>query len=166
MDFSYLLELAKDNDQNNKKEISKSRFSTKVSAAKKLDRPSPKVGAIKALLEKKEEKKRKENEEFKKKRDNLLALRAQDRKANKRVNAMINRTKGACKAVLDDAKDITTARGEEQCDEDDYGYESAMSQQIFSKLADRYANMPEDDKLKFVKRSKGSIDDLKSNLIA
>lgn len=35
---------------------------------------------------------------------NLLALRAQDRKANKRVNAMINRTKGACKAVLDDAK--------------------------------------------------------------
>lgn len=36
-----------------------------------------------------------------------------------------------------------------------------MSQQIFSKLADRYANMPEDDKLKFVKRSKGSIDDIK-----
>lgn len=62
-------------------------------------------------------------------------------------------------------QDITTARGEEQCDEDDYGYESAMSQQIFSKLADRYANMPEDDKLKFVKRSKGSIDDIKVRLL-
>lgn len=35
---------------------------------------------------------------------NLLALRAQDRKSNKRVRAMINMNKGASKAVLDDAK--------------------------------------------------------------
>lgn len=59
-------------------------------------------------------------------------------------------------------QDITTAKGEEQCDEDDYGYESAMSQHIFSKLANQYANMPEDDKLKFVKSSsKSSINDIK-----
>ena len=59
-------------------------------------------------------------------------------------------------------QDITTAHGEEQCDEDDYGYESNMSQQIFSKLANRYANLPEDDKLKFVRNNKkGTIDDIK-----
>lgn len=60
------------------------------------------------------------------------------------------------------SQDITTAKGEEQCDEDDYGYESNMSQQIFSKLANQYANMPEDDKLKFVHNNKkGTIDDIK-----
>lgn len=58
-------------------------------------------------------------------------------------------------------QDITTAKGEEQCDEDDYGYESNMSQQIFNKLANRYATMPEDDKLKFVHSKKGNIDDIK-----
>lgn len=59
-------------------------------------------------------------------------------------------------------QDITTAKGEEQCDEDDYGYESTMSQHIFEKLANRYANMPEDDKLRFKKNSsKGNIDDIK-----
>lgn len=35
---------------------------------------------------------------------NLLALRAQDKKSNKRVKAMINMSKGASKAVLEDAK--------------------------------------------------------------
>ncbi|XP_071542189.1 protein SPT2 homolog [Panulirus ornatus] len=166
MDFSYLLELAKSNDKSNKKEAAVSRFSTKVSKPKKVERPSPKLSAIQAVLNKKEEDKLKENEDARRKKENLLALRAQDKKSNKRVKAMINRNKGASKAVLDDAKDITTAKGEEQCDEDDYGYESAMSQHIFSKLANQYANMPEDDKLKFVKSSsKSSIDDIKNRVI-
>ena len=40
-----------------------------------------------------------------------------------------------------------------------------MSQQIFSKLADRYANMPEDDKLRFVKSNKkANIDDIKVSM--
>ncbi|XP_068225805.1 protein SPT2 homolog [Palaemon carinicauda] len=166
MDFSYLLELAKENDKNNKHEAKVPKFSTKISGAKKVQKAAPNVNAIKALLEKKDENKAKADEEFKKKRANLLALRAQDRKANQRVSAMINRTKGASKAVLEDAKDLTTARGEEQCDEDDYGYESAMSQQIFSKLADQYARMPDDDKMKFVKTGKKtSIDDIKNRVI-
>ncbi|XP_064091728.1 protein SPT2 homolog [Macrobrachium nipponense] len=166
MDFSYLLELAKDNDKKNKHEAAVPKFSTKLSGPKKLQKTAPNVNAIKALLDKKDEDKAKAQEEFRKKRANLLALRAQDRKANARVSAMINRTKGANKSVLEDAKDLTTARGEEQCDEDDYGYESAMSQQIFSKLADQYAKMPEDDKLKFVKSGKKtSIDDIKNRVI-
>lgn len=36
-----------------------------------------------------------------------------------------------------------------------------MSQQIFNKLANRYAHMPEDEKLKFVHSKKGNIDDIK-----
>ncbi|KAK7070530.1 Protein SPT2 [Halocaridina rubra] len=104
MDFSYLLELAKQNETSNKNEASKSRFSTNVSAAKKLRKSAPNVQAIKALLGKKEDDKAKAAQEFKKKRDNLLALRAQDKKSNRRVNAMINRTKGASKSVLEDAK--------------------------------------------------------------
>nr|XP_045591988.1 protein SPT2 homolog [Procambarus clarkii] len=166
MDFSYLLELAKDNDKFNKKEAAVSRFSTKVSRPKKVERAAPKLEAIQAVLSRKEELKQKENEEARRKKENLLALRAQDRKSNQRVKAMINRNKGASKSVLDDAKDITTAKGEEQCDEDDYGYESTMSQTIFSKLANQYANMPEDDKLRFVKAStKSSIADIKSRVI-
>lgn len=63
-------------------------------------------------------------------------------------------------------QDITTAKGEEQCDEDDYGYESNMSQQIFSKLANQYASMPEDEKLKFVRSNKkGTIDDIKVSIV-
>lgn len=63
-------------------------------------------------------------------------------------------------------QDLTTAKGEEQCDEDDYGYESNMSQQIFSKLANQYANMPEDEKLKFKKNNKkGTIDDIKVSAV-
>lgn len=166
MDFSYLLELAKTNDQVNKKEASVSRFSTKLSRPKKEARPGPKVEAVKAVIDKMVMDKHKENEEARKKKENLLKLRAQDRKSNKRIKAMINMSKGASKSVLDDAKDITTAHGEEQCDEDDYGYESNMSQQIFSKLANRYASMPEDEKLKFVRNSKkGTIDDIKSRVI-
>ncbi|KAK8738597.1 hypothetical protein OTU49_003957 [Cherax quadricarinatus] len=166
MDFSYLLELAKDNDKFNKQEALVSRFSTKVSRPKKVERPAPKLEAIKAVLSRKEELKLKENEEARRKKENLLALRAQDRKSNQRVKAMINRNKGASKSVLEDAKDITTAKGEEQCDEDDYGYESAMSQRIFSQLANQYASMPEDDKLKFVKSSaKSSIADIKNRVI-
>ncbi|MPC18383.1 Protein SPT2 [Portunus trituberculatus] len=165
MDFSYLLELAKTNDKANKEEASVSRFSTKLSRPKKEARPGPKVEAVKAVIDKIVTDKQKENEVARKKKENLLMLRAQDRKSNKRIKAMINMSKGASKSVLEDAKDITTAHGEEQCDEDDYGYESNMSQQIFSKLANRYANMPEDDKLKFVRNKKGNIDDIKSRVI-
>ena len=36
-----------------------------------------------------------------------------------------------------------------------------MSQQIFSKLANTYAENPEEDKMKFVKKKTGCIDDIK-----
>ncbi|KAK4293608.1 hypothetical protein Pmani_033709 [Petrolisthes manimaculis] len=168
MDFSYLIELARNNDKSNAKEASKQRFSTKVTKPKKIEKPGPKVSAVQAVLKKLEDDKHKENEEFKAKKKNLLTLRAQDRKSNKRVKAMINMSKGASKAVLEEAKDLTTAKGEEQCDEDDYGYESTMSQNIFKKLAGEYADSPLDDKLKFSKNSvKGATDinDIKSRVI-
>ncbi|XP_076041048.1 uncharacterized protein LOC143025379 isoform X2 [Oratosquilla oratoria] len=62
-------------------------------------------------------------------------------------------------------KDLSTSHAEPQCDEDDYGYESAMSQAIFSKLANDYAAIPEDERLKFVKKEKGSISDIKNRVI-
>lgn len=51
---------------------------------------------------------------------------------------MLQRTKSSNKAVLADAinnRDTAdTMNGAEQCDEDDYGYESKAAQALFGKL--------------------------------
>jgi len=43
--------------------------------------------------------------EEKKKKEELLSLRSQDKKSFKRVQSMLNRTKSANKSVIEDAKD-------------------------------------------------------------
>ena len=53
-------------------------------------------------------------------------------------------------------------RGEEQCDEDDYGYESQASQKIFEKLSGVYSTLPDDPRLKFQKKKKAvNLDEIK-----
>ena len=63
-------------------------------------------------------------------------------------------------------QDLTTDRGELQCDDDDYGYESKRSQEIFEKLANQYSEMPEDERLKFNKVKSGDINDIKVRVLA
>lgn len=98
----------------------------------------------------------------------LLSLRAQDRKSNARVQAMLKRTKAANKAVLDDVKNsqntAVTAAGNDfkalalvphlqsppfffftsgldvQPDEDDYGYVSHEASAFYKKLIDKYSS--------------------------
>ncbi|XP_069168842.1 protein SPT2 homolog [Procambarus clarkii] len=112
--------------------------SCNVLQAKQGRKTSSKPEAIQAVLSRKEELKQKENEEARLKKEYLLALRAQARKCNKQVKAIIN--KGASKFVVDDAKNIATVKGEEQYDMNDFGYESTNNQHIFSKLVNQYAN--------------------------
>ncbi|KAA0193890.1 hypothetical protein HAZT_HAZT010099 [Hyalella azteca] len=135
-------------------------------SCRKEVRSLPCKDAVQAVLEKKRKAEQQEAEEFRKNREKLLELRSLDKKANKRVKAMITRTKGFNKSVLEEAKDLTTARGEQQCDEDDYGYESTMSQQIFDKLTTQYSEMPEDERLKFKKVKADNIADVKSRVMS
>ena len=98
-------------------------------------------------------------------------MRAQDRKSNARVQAMLKRTKAANKAVLDDVKNSlqtsVTAAGtvlllliiliiklstflkklglDVQPDEDDYGYVSQEASQFYKKLMDKYSSGPSTD---------------------
>lgn len=60
---------------------------------------------IKRFLAKKDEEDKQKQLEEQKKKDELLSLRSQDKKSFKRVQSMLNRTKSANKAVIEDAKD-------------------------------------------------------------
>ncbi|KAF2355329.1 Chromatin SPT2 [Trinorchestia longiramus] len=137
----------------------------KGQSSKKEVRSLPSKDAVEAVLKRKKKAEQEKADAFKKDREKLLELRSHDRKAYKRVKAMITRTKGFSKSVVDDAKDLTTGRGEQQCDEDDYGYESTMSQQIFDKLTTQYSEMPEDERLKFKKVKVDNINDVKSRVL-
>ncbi|XP_069168843.1 protein SPT2 homolog [Procambarus clarkii] len=138
MDVSYLQEYLAKYKNNFNRKAAISGFRATSSRPNKVERSAPKPEAIQAVLSRKEELKQKENEEARLKKENLLALRAQARKCNKQVKAIIN--KGASKFVVDDAKNITTVKGEEQYDMNDFGYESTNNQHIFSKLVNQYAN--------------------------
>lgn len=71
----------------------------------------------------------------------LLSLRAQDRKSNARVQAMLKRTKASNKAVLEDVKGAlnSTITSNEQPDEDDYGYVSNEASAFYKKLINKYS---------------------------
>jgi len=90
---------------------------------------------VKKFLEKKEAEERKKAEEAKAKKEKLLDLRRGDKKATRTVNSMLHRTKSANKAVVAEAvnrRDTAhTLAGRDQCDEDDYGYESASARAFF-----------------------------------
>ncbi|KAK9876605.1 hypothetical protein WA026_013982 [Henosepilachna vigintioctopunctata] len=94
-----------------------------------------------------QEEKQKRLEALKKKED-LLALRSKDKKAVKRVGAMLKRTKSANQSVIQDAVDsyntAITLAGLAQPDEDDYGYVSQEASAFYNKMMEKYNKMPED----------------------
>ncbi|KAL1110595.1 hypothetical protein AAG570_008123 [Ranatra chinensis] len=102
-------------------------YTTTYEAPKKIERSKVSSENIKKFLARKEEEEKKKLLEAKKKKDELLALRSQDKKAQKRVQVMLKRTKSANKS---------------ECDEDDYGYVSQEASAFYNKLIDKYQNMP------------------------
>lgn len=78
-------------------------------------------------------------------------MRSQDKKATRRVNVMLKRTKSANKSVIEDAVDndntAVTLAGPSQPDEDDYGYVSQEASAFYNKMMAKYNNMPEEPKL-------------------
>lgn len=64
---------------------------------------------------------------------------------------MLHMTKSADKSAVSDAKATAHVSGREQCDDDDYGYESNAARAFFEKLMTKYEKSPEDPMDKFTK---------------
>ena len=105
----------------------------------KKDPKDKKVSAgIKRFLAQKEEEEKQKKKEAIQRKQKLLELRNQDKKSKRTANSMLQRTKSSNKSVLADAVNnrdtADTMNGPEQCDEDDYGYESKEAKELFGKL--------------------------------
>lgn len=154
MDFGTILHKASKNDSQ-KKEVRY--YSTKFEPPKKEQREKKTLSAnIQKFLARKEaEEKQKVNGE-RQIRDQLLELRSKDKKATRRVNVMLKRTKSANQSVLDDAIDVNntavTLAGPSQPDEDDYGYVSQSAADYYNKMMDKYSKMPDEPKFKLEKK--------------
>lgn len=149
MDFSYLMGLASQNNEEAKNQDPKRCLSTKFSKPKKLERSMVKSDAIKKFLAKRESEDQRKVREAAEKKEKLLNLRAQEKGTKRRVNAMVKRNKAANKSVLEDAKDqyntAATVDGCYQPDTDDYGYVSKEAEQMYSRLLQRYDQLPGDE---------------------
>lgn len=132
-------------------------YSTKFEPPKKEERSKQLSSNIKKFLARKEAEEKQKVLEAKEKKDELLALRSQDRKATRRVAVMLKRTKSANKSVLSDAIDndntAVTLAGPSQPDEDDYGYVSQEASAYYNKIMEKYSNMPEEEKFKKSKKN-------------
>lgn len=113
------------------------------------------VNVQKFLARKEAEEKKKRVDAFDK-RTKLLALRSQDKKATRRVNVMLKRTKSANQSVIADALDsdntAVTLAGPSQPDEDDYGYVSQESSALYNKMMEKYNKMPDEPKFPEARR--------------
>ncbi|XP_043198307.1 protein SPT2 homolog [Amphibalanus amphitrite] len=162
MDFGYLLEIAKQNEDASRDLAKQKRFSTELSKPKKLEKSKVKSGNIQRFLAQREAEEKKKQEEERKKKETLLHLRSEQKGAKRRVSAMLNRTKGANRSVLEDAKDkyntAATIDGAYQPDEDDYGYESKTATDMYSKLLQQYEKMPDKEYLKQKKKTKANAE--------
>ncbi|XP_028132008.1 protein SPT2 homolog [Diabrotica virgifera virgifera] len=147
MDFGQLLHTAQKNEKSKDQRVRY--YSTKFEPPKKEKKSERQLSDnIKKFLAKKEAEEKQKAEEARKKRDELLALRSQDKKATKRVNVMLKRTKSANQSVIEDAIDndntAVTLAGPMQPDEDDYGYVSQEASQYYTKMMEKYSKMPEE----------------------
>jgi len=159
--FAQLLGIAQ-SKQADKTVSSKNLLKTKFSANKKEKRekgkPSPNV---QKFLEKKEAEERQKKIEAKLQKERLNELRSQ--KDKNKIAKMLKVTKSANYSVLADAVDnkntAVTMTGRKQCDEDDYGFASSTSQNLYEKLMSKYEADPEDPMAKFSKaKEKKAID--------
>lgn len=169
MDFNYLLDLAKKNEEYAKEAIKVKRYSTQVSAAKKLERNAVQSESIRKFLAKKELEEKQKKDSDKMKKEKLLSLRAQDRKSNARVKAMLGRTKAANKSVLDEARNTlntaVTSTGIDQPDEDDYGYVSHEASELYKKLLDKYSSKTDiDPSTKYKMKTKSELNNAKERV--
>ncbi|XP_040574782.1 uncharacterized protein [Lepeophtheirus salmonis] len=138
MDFSSLLGLAQEK-QSNKVDIK--RYSTKVTGPKKLNPKEKKLSEnVRRFMEKKEDEERKKRLDAADRTKALLAKRSEDKKSMKTMKSMLLRTKSANKAVVpvDNNNTAATLAGRNQCDEDDYGYESGFANNYYDKLMKKY----------------------------
>lgn len=132
-------------------------YKTSFEPPKKLSKSKVSSDNIKKFLARKEEEEKRKLLEVQRKKSELLALRSQDKKAQKRVQVMLKRTKSANKSVMEDAIDnvntADTLMGPNQCDDDDYGYVSQEASALYNKLMNKYENMPPEPEL-FSKKKK------------
>ncbi|KAJ8981327.1 hypothetical protein NQ317_015460 [Molorchus minor] len=154
MDFGQLLHTAQRNGQQSKNGVRC--YSTKFEPPKKEKKAAVELCNIKKFLEKKEIEEKRKAEEVKKKREELLSLRSQDKKATRRVNVMLKRTKSANQSVIKDAIDnvntAVTLAGPMQPDEDDYGYVSQEASAFYNKMMEKYSKMPDEPKFNMTKK--------------
>jgi protein SPT2 len=162
MDFGTLLHTAQKNEKVGKKEGVRY-YSTKFEPPKKEQRNKQQLSEnIKRFLAKKEAEEKQKKTVENRKKEELLALRAKDKKATRRVNVMLKRTKSANQSVLQDAVDSNntsvTLAGPIQPDEDDYGYVSQEAAAFYNKMMEKYSKMPEEPKFNLNKKKKISTD--------
>lgn len=148
MDFGAVLHKAQKNEAN-KREVRY--YSTKYEPPKKEIRNKSQMSVnIQKFLARKEAEEKKKFKDAQKKKEELLSLRAKDKKATRRVNVMLKRTKSANQSVLEDAVDnnntAVTLAGFAQPDEDDYGYVSQEASAFYNKMMEKYSKMPEEQK--------------------
>ncbi|KAK2714363.1 protein SPT2 homolog [Artemia franciscana] len=141
MDFIGILQQAQDIQRETKNVTPVRRYSTALPAPKKMPKPIVKTEALKKYFEKKEQEEKEKLAEKLEKKANLLELRSQDKKSNRRVQAMLKRTKAASKAVLEggaDSEEELPDSSTYQPDEDDYGYVSQTASEMHKKLLSKY----------------------------
>lgn len=96
-----------------------------------------------------------------------------DKKATRRVNVMLKRTKSANQSVIQDAVDkdntAVTLAGPSQPDEDDYGYVSQEAAAFYNKMMEKYSKMPDEPRFSLEKKKKvtpTNLNGLKDKVIA
>lgn len=120
-----------------------------VEAAKKDPKQKRLSDNIQNFLRKQDEERRRSEESEKRKMQHLLELRANSKDAQKYIKRALTMTKSANRAVIEDARNdrdtAATLAGRNQCDEDDYGYESNMASNLYNKLMNMYEECPGED---------------------
>ena len=101
---------------------------------------------IKKLKAKKEADAKQRSHEAKEKKHNLLSLRA-EKKAELKAKKELKSTR--TKTVI--TREDVLSNGRNQCDNDDYGFESSAADSFYDKLMKKYEANPEDPMAKFAR---------------
>jgi len=141
-------------------------FSTKLSGPKKDPKSKKLSENVQKFLEKKEQEEKQKKLEEQKRKKNLIEMRSDS--AKNKIRKHLKVTKSSNKAVIDEAVDnkdtADTLSGRKQCDEDDYGYTSHVSNSIYEKLMSRYEANPEDPMAKFARSKPKEVKDLSTTM--
>ena len=123
---------------------------------------------VRKFLEKREAEDRAKKRDADHKKAALLEKRRENKKSVRTMNTMLRSTKSANKSALAEAKNVrdtaVTLDGRRQCDEDDYGYESAAAKKLYESLMNKYEKNPEDPMAKFAKAPPKKAKDLSQTM--